>query len=79
MDKQLYRDKQLLEDIYDLLSGDVALSPDQNDDLAKMHKQFAKDSKKSLHNYLMHKTMEWDPEHNTIKIGDHIVLKLEVV
>lgn len=73
-----YKDKQLLEDIYDLVKV-CALSDKQVDDYAAMSRSFAEDAKKNLHKYLKHKNMEWDGDRNTIRLGKHIILHIEEV
>jgi len=72
-----YRDKQLLEDIYDYLK-ETALPVKQSDEWGKLSREHALEARKNLGEYLRQKNMEWDPISNTIKIGDRVTLRLEV-
>ena len=72
-----YRDKQLLEDIYDYLK-ETALPKNQNDLWAEGSREHALEARKGLGTYLRQKNMEWDPTSNTIKIGDRVTIRLEV-
>ena len=77
-----YRDKQLLEDIYDYLKVLVYNRNEitrGNDSFIKLSIQHAEDAKRGLHAFLFGKSIEWDPEKNTIKIGRNIILKLEII
>ena len=74
----MYKDKQLLEDIYDLVKAQ-ALSPKQDDDWSKLARQFEDDAKKGLHNFLKDKAITWNGDNNTITIGSHIELSIKFI
>lgn len=76
--KRKYRDRSLLEDIYDYLK-ETALSPKQVDGWAELSREHAKQSRRDLGKYLRDKNMEWDPQNKCIRIGEHIVLTLTIV
>ena len=72
-----YRDKQLLEDIYDVIKV-LAIPHKQDDSWGELCKEHAGEASKNLGDYLHQKNMVWDPISNTIKIGDRVTLRLEV-
>jgi len=74
----MYKDKQLLEDIYDLLKAQ-ALSPKQNNDWAILARHFEAEAKRNLHDFLSEKSMSWNGETNTITIGSHIELSVKFI
>jgi len=76
--KRKYRDRSLLEDIYDYLK-ETALPASQDDWYAELSREFAKQSRRKLGRYLRDKNMEWDPQNKCIRIGEHIVLTLTIV
>ncbi len=71
-----YKDKQLLEDIYDVIKV-TALSDNQIDDYAYMSRKHAKEASKGLHDFLKDKNIEWSGDDNTIRIGKHITIRVE--
>lgn len=73
-----YQQKQLLEDIYDLVK-ECALSRKQVDSYATMSRIFATTARHNLRSFLRKKSIEWNGDTNTIKIGEHILIKLEKI
>jgi hypothetical protein len=69
-----YKDKQLLEDIYNLIKV-CAVSDKQSDKWSSLSRVHADVAKKNLHSYLRNKNMEWDGDRKTIRIGKHIILQ----
>jgi hypothetical protein len=70
-----YKNKQLLEDIYDLVK-ECALSSKQADSWAVLSHKHADDAKRGIHKFIKNKCMEWDGDKNTINIGQHIVISI---
>jgi hypothetical protein len=70
-----YKDKQLMEDIYDLVKV-CGLSKNQSDSWAELSKKHAEDSKKNLHNFIKNKNIEWNGDKNIINIGNHITISI---
>lgn len=66
-----YTRKQFAEDIYDLIK-ECALSDNDNDDWAKLSRQFSKDARKNIRKYLRNKNLEWS--NSQIKIGKYITI-----
>lgn len=73
-----YKDKQLLEDIYDLVKA-TALSDNDKSRFAELSHTHADEADVNLHAYLYNKNMEWDGDKNTIKIGKHIIIQLTIL
>lgn len=68
-----YTDKQLSEDIYDLIKA-CALPEGQNDEWAKLSRKHAEEARKNIGKYLKSKNVEWNGDNKSINIGKHITI-----